>query len=67
MIVGILQESTATAIKARKGKSRDRRRLASGGDPLTEGVKMTVGGGEGERRVFADKSGGKARNMTDEA
>ena len=41
------------------------RRLASGGDPLTESVKMTERSGKRKRRVFADKRSSEARDVLD--
>ena len=55
-----------TTVEPRQCKGRGGKRLASGGDPLTESVKMTKRSGEQERRVFANKRSSEARIKLDE-
>jgi hypothetical protein len=63
LVVVIVEEGLPTIVG--RGKSRGGRRLASGGDPLTESVKMTKRGGERKRRIFADNGGSETRDLPD--
>jgi hypothetical protein len=64
--VEVVQEDTTTAVKTRQGEGRGRGRFASGRDSLAERVKVTIGSGERERRVFTYKGCSEARDVTDE-
>jgi hypothetical protein len=54
VVVVVVKEDLTTTVELRQCKGRRGKRLASGGDPLTESVKMTKRSGEGERRLFAN-------------